>query len=238
MAMTITSSQHLIFDADDTLWENNIYFERAFDEFVDFLGHSSLSPTQVRDILDELEAANAKIHGYGSHRFGKNLQEVYQHLCERHVCDSDLSTVMSFAERILSAPMELLPDVEETLASLAATGHDLLLLTKGNPDEQQLKIDRSGLAHYFSHTRIVREKNAPVYAALVAERNLNPVASWMIGNSPKSDINPSLEAGLNAVYVPHERTWILEKAEIRRPEQNNQLLTVDRFADLRTLFQM
>jgi putative hydrolase of the HAD superfamily len=233
--VTVTGRQQLIFDADDTLWENNIYFERAFDEFVDFLAHSSLTPTQVRDILDELEAANAKIHGYGSHRFGKNLQEVYQHLCERHVCDADLTTVMGFAERILEAPMELLPGVEDTIAYLAASGHELLLLTKGNPDEQQMKIDRSGLAGYFTHTRIVREKNAPVYETLIVERNLNPATAWMIGNSPKSDINPSLEAGLNAVYVPHERTWILEKAELRQP-QRSRLLTVERITDLRSVF--
>ncbi|BDC48390.1 haloacid dehalogenase [Bryobacterales bacterium F-183] len=236
MPVEIHGRQHLIFDADDTLWENNIYFERAFDEFVDFLAHSSLSATQVRDILDELEAANAKIHGYGSHRFGKNLQEVYQHLCERHVCDADLATVMSFAERILEAPMELLPGVEDTIAYLAACGHDLLLLTKGNPDEQQMKIDRSGLAHYFSHTRIVREKNTSVYESLAVERDLDIARAWMIGNSPKSDINPSLDAGLNAIYVPHERTWILEKAEIRQPTRSH-LLTVERFTELRELFR-
>ena len=52
--------QHLIIDADDTLWENNIYFERAFDEFVEFLAHSSLTPTDVREVLNEVELANAQ----------------------------------------------------------------------------------------------------------------------------------------------------------------------------------
>ena len=75
--------QHLIVDADDTLWENNIYFERAFNEFIDFLGHSSLQPREVRAILDEIEIANAKIHGYGSKNFGRNLRECYRRLCER-----------------------------------------------------------------------------------------------------------------------------------------------------------
>ena len=69
--------QHLIIDADDTLWENNIYFERAFEEFVDFLGHSSMTPREVRDVLDEIEAANAKIHGYGSLNFARNLHQTY-----------------------------------------------------------------------------------------------------------------------------------------------------------------
>src|SRR4026208_2597927 len=96
-----TMRQHLIIDADDTLWENNIYFERAFDEFVEFLAHSSMTPRQVRDALAEIEGANPRIHGYGSLNFGRNLRQCYAHLAERMVDDRDLSTVMSFAERIL-----------------------------------------------------------------------------------------------------------------------------------------
>ena len=95
--------QFLIIDADDTLWENNIYFERAFDEFVEFLGHSQLSPREVRDVLDEIEAANARIHGYGSLNFGRNLRQCYEHLAEGEIRDEDLRTVMGFAERILAA---------------------------------------------------------------------------------------------------------------------------------------
>src|SRR6202043_2167629 len=106
--------QHLIVDADDTLWENNIYFERAFEEFTDFLAHSSLRPHEVRAALDEIELANAKIHGYGSKNFGRNLRECYQRLCEREVCDGDLATVMSFAERILECPMEVIDGVQDT----------------------------------------------------------------------------------------------------------------------------
>src|ERR1700690_1236266 len=100
--------QHLIVDADDTLWENNIYFERAFDEFVEYLDHSTLSPEEVREVLDEMELTNAKIHGYGSLNFGRNLRQCYQHLVERDVSAEDLRTVMSFAERILDCPMEVI----------------------------------------------------------------------------------------------------------------------------------
>jgi len=223
--------QHLIFDADDTLWENNIYFERAFDEFVDFLNHSRLTPQQVRDVLDELEAVNAKVHGYGSHRFGRNLQEVYQHLAEREIRPEDLHTVMGFAERILDAPMELMPGVQETIPYLSER-HELTIFTKGNIDEQRLKIDRSGLAPYFAHAAIVKEKNTTAYQQLVQERAMQPEQTWMIGNSPRSDINPSLAAGLNAVYVPHERTWILEREEIRPPTGKARLLRVDCLSDL------
>jgi putative hydrolase of the HAD superfamily len=225
--------QHLIVDADDTLWENNIYFERAFDEFTDFLAHSSMQPHEVRAALDEIELANARIHGYGSKNFGRNLRQCYRRLCEREVCDRDLATVMSFAERILECPMEEIEGVRETLEYLS-TRHDLALFTKGHPDEQKLKLDRSGLGVYFAHTAIVKEKDCAAYRKLVTERSLDPQRAWMIGNSPKSDINPALECGLNAVFVPHVRTWTLEREEIRRGA--GRLIVIERFADLRDHF--
>ena len=225
--------QYLIIDADDTLWENNIYFERAFDEFVEFLDHSSLSPREVRDVLDEIEAANARIHGYGSLNFGRNLRQCYQHLAERDVFPDDLRTVMGFAERILECPMEVIEGVAETLEYLAER-HDLTLFTKGHAEEQKLKLDRSGLGGFFIHTAIVKEKDAPAYRQLVEERGMDRGRAWMIGNSPKSDINPALEAGLNAVYVPHPHTWVLEKQEIR--PGNGTLLRLERFEGLRGHF--
>src|SRR5450631_1266281 len=105
MAQPMHPRQYLIIDADDTLWENNIYFERAFEDFVDYLDHSSLTAQQVRDVLDEIEGANAKVHGYGSKNFGRNLQQTYRHLCERNIEERDLRSVMSIAERILEQPV-------------------------------------------------------------------------------------------------------------------------------------
>jgi len=225
--------QQLIIDADDTLWENNIYFERAFDEFVEFLDHSSMTPREVRDVLDEIEAANARIHGYGSLNFARNLKQCYQHLAEREVREEDLRTVMGFAERILDCPMEVIEGVPETLEYLSLR-HDLTLFTKGHVEEQRLKIDRSGLAVFFRHTAIVREKDTQAYRKLAEEQALDPDHAWMIGNSPKSDVNPALEAGLNAVFVPHAHTWVLEKEQIRPGK--GRLLVVERFEDLREHF--
>jgi len=225
--------QHLIIDADDTLWENNIYFERAFEDFVAFLGHRTLSPREVRDVLDEIELANARVHGYGSLNFGRNLKQCYRHLAERDVNEDDLETVMGFAERILEAPLEVLEGVPETLAYLALR-HELTLFTKGHPAEQKMKIERSGLGVYFTYTAIVKEKDAHAYRHLAHERGMNPATTWMIGNSPKSDINPALAAGLNAVFVPHQHTWLLEKQEIEPGA--GRLLILESFAALRDHF--
>ena len=231
--MTPRGRQHLIVDADDTLWENNIYFERAFEDFCDFLAHSSLTPREVRAVLDEIEIVNIQVHGYGAANFTRNLTQCYHRLVEREVRPEDLPRIMSFTEQILHHPIELIEGVEETLEYLAGR-HDLTLFTKGDPEEQKLKLDRSGLAVYFGHTAIVKEKNAASYAALIEERRLDRAQTWMIGNSPKSDINPALEAGINAVFVPHEHTWQLEHEEVR--EVNGRLLRVLKFADLRDYF--
>jgi len=225
--------RYLIIDADDTLWENNIYFERAFDEFVDFLGHSSLSPAEVRAVLDEIEETNSKIHGYGTLNFARNLRECYHHLAERAVSEEDLKTVLGFAERILQCPMEVIAGVPETLEYLSLR-HELTLFTKGHPEEQKLKVERSGLGAFFHHTAIVKEKDPSAYRKLVEERSMDPKHTWMIGNSPKSDVNAALDAGLNAVFVPHAHTWILEKQEIRPASE--RLLVLESFAELKNHF--
>ena len=224
--------QYLFIDADDTLWENNVYFEQAFAEFVQFLDHSTLTAEQVRAVLDEIELANIRLYGYGTENFGRNMTECYLRLAERHIREEDLDRVMAIAWRILDQPLVLIEGVEETLAYLASR-HDLTLVTKGHPEEQKLKIDRSGLGVWFGHTVIVKEKDAATYHKLVAERAIDPARTWMVGNSPKSDILPALEAGLGAVYVPHPRTWHLERMEIA---DHPRLLRVSRFADLQQHF--
>jgi putative hydrolase of the HAD superfamily len=232
-SLSIDARQHLIIDADDTLWENNIYFERAFDEFVDFLAHSSLSSLEVRAVLDEIETVNNKIHGYGTANFTRNLTECYQRLAEREIASGDLARIMSVTEQIVHHPIELIAGVEETLEYLSLR-HDLTLFTKGNAEEQKLKLDRSGLAIYFGHTAIVKEKDVSSYGALIQDRRMDPRQTWMIGNSPKSDINPALEAGIGAVFVPHQHTWRLEHQEVR--EDAERLITVTRFSDLQSHF--
>jgi putative hydrolase of the HAD superfamily len=223
--------QHLIFDADDTLWHNNIHFERATEEFIDFLDHSTLDRVQVRAALDEIERVNAVKHGYGSRSFAISLHECYIHLAERDIDPTDIDVIMGFGERILTATMDLVDGVEEVVAQLA-TRHELIILTKGQHDEQRMKIERSGLERYFTHAEITPEKHVGTYRTLVDARFFDPIRTWMIGNSPKSDINPALAAGLNAVFVPHDMTWRLEHAEIADPGGPGRLLVVDRIRDL------
>jgi putative hydrolase of the HAD superfamily len=108
------------------------------------------------------------------------------------------------------------------------------LFTKGEPTEQNRKIDLSGLRPLFAHCEVVKEKNTGAYRTLAQVRGFDPGRTWMIGNSPKSDINPALDAGLRAVFVPHERTWTLEREEIR--ESSERLVVVNSFGELARLF--
>lgn len=220
---------NLFIDADDTLWENNVYFEEAFSEFVNYLNHSRLSAEEIRAILDEIELVNIKVHGYGSVNFGRNLVECYRHLCERHIDDASVRAVRLFAEQILERPVEVLDGVSATLAYLAQR-HNLTLFTKGQIDEQRGKVERSGLAAYFHQIRVVKEKDVGAYRAAVAEQAADPDRTWMIGNSPKSDVNPALAAGLNAVYIHHPRTWHLEKTELL--DGPGRLLRLTSFSEL------
>jgi putative hydrolase of the HAD superfamily len=226
-------SYELWIDADDTLWENCVFFERAFASFAGYLNHSELTPKQVRDILDEIEHVNNKIHGYGSKNFARNLEQCFERLSERGVTDEDRRRIRLFGDELLGHPMELIEGVEETLAYLSER-HDLMLCTKGNPEEQRSKIERSGLGIHFDHVRVVKEKDVSCYQTLVAERGVHTERCWMIGNSPKSDINPALAAGLRAVFIPHPFTWHLEHEEI--PEKHERLLVLERFSELREHF--
>jgi len=227
------SRQFLLIDGDDTLWENNVYFEQAIEAFIDFLAHSSMTRDQVRAALDEVERINVAVHGYGSASFTRNLRETYERLAERDLQPQDIEHVLQLGQRIAGQPVQLLLDVAETIRYLAGR-HDLMLLTKGHPEEQRLKIDRSGLEPFFNATAVVHEKAEETYRTIVQDRQLDPVRTWMIGNSPRSDINPALAAGLNAVFIPHEHTWRLEKEDIAHAD--GRLLTLRAFGELRAHF--
>jgi putative hydrolase of the HAD superfamily len=232
---TLPISQALLIDADDTLWENNIYFERAIARFISFLNHHEFSPEQVREVLNDVERECVVKHGYGLHSFANALVDTFERLSVNPVTPELRAQINSFAHTIADHPIELLPEIPQTLHYLSAR-HRLILVTKGAMTEQSGKIERSGLKQYFEATEIVAEKNLATYEALVDKHGLAHDSTWMIGNSPKSDITPALAAGLNAVFVPHGDTWILEHEEVHPAPPPQRLLIVGRFAELREHF--
>ena len=228
-------AQTLLIDADDTLWENNIYFERAIAKFISFLNHREYSSEMVRLVLNDVERESIVRHGYGLHSFAHALVETFERLSVDPVTPGLHERIRSFAHQIAGHPIEVLPGVPETLQYLGER-HHLILMTKGNPAEQSGKVERSGLKEYFSAVEIVAEKDESTYRSVIAKYALPADATWMVGNSPKSDINPALAAGLHAIFIPHGNTWILEHEEVAAVPAPQQLLVIDRFGDLREHF--
>ena len=151
--------QNLLIDADDTLWENNIYFERAIANFISFLNHHEFTPDQVREVLYDVERESIRPHGYGMHSFASALVKCFEQLSVEPLTPALHDTIRGFAYAIAEHPMEILPEVAETLAELAQR-HRLFLMTKGNILEQTGKFERSGLKQHFTAVEVVAEKNA------------------------------------------------------------------------------
>ena len=208
-----TERQTLVFDADDTLWDCNVLFKRVVEDYLDWLDHPTLHRVALRAVLDDVERANVVVHGYGSASFLRSLADCFERLTERPATEAESRRIVELAARLVNHDVELMPGVAETLDALA-TRHDLLLLTKGDPAEQQRKVDASDLAHHFRSVHIVVEKHVDTYRGLVAEQGLTPSVTWMIGNSPRSDILPARAAGLGAVFIPNVNTWSLEHDEL------------------------
>ena len=227
--------QTLLIDADDTLWENNIYFERAIAAFISYLNHHEYTAAEVRKALNAVERETILAHGYGISSFTRSLVTCFDRLSTEPVTEEKAQRILGFARSISEQEIELLPGVAETLAELAAR-HRLILMTKGNQAEQADKLARSGLSQLFSAVEIVAEKDPPTYRGVIARHELTPHTSWMIGNSPKSDINPALAAGLHAVFLFHKNTWELEHSELDLAPEEQRLIELDSFAKLREFF--
>jgi putative hydrolase of the HAD superfamily len=214
----------LLIDADDTLWENNIYFERVTQEFVAALAKRGHSTPSVHELLWQTEQRNVKTTGYGSKAFCTSLHEV-----ARALGGADLEPWIQEQEKwIFHYPIELMPGVRETLPLLRA-GNQLILLTKGREEEQLGKLERSGLSGFFHAREVVSEKSVETYRDMIAKHRLSPGQTWMIGNAPRSDINPAKAAGLGTVFIPYHATWQHELEEI---SPGGVTLTLENFGQL------
>jgi putative hydrolase of the HAD superfamily len=224
--------QILLIDADDTLWENNIYYERVIQKVVALLEQAGAESRNFRFELDETERRRIPLHGYGTVNFTRSLVET----CEKFLppgLEPDLpAKIRNLALGILEHPVELLDGVPETLEYLSRR-HRLYLVTKGDQVEQSRKIQASDLQGFFCGIEILPEKDAEAFSRLLDRHEWERTRSWMIGNSPRSDINPALAAGINAVYIPHIHTWTLEHEE---PSAHPGLIELGKFSDLKLHF--
>ncbi len=224
-------SQTLLLDADDTLWENNRYFEEAIAAFTSLLDGHTHSPAEIREHLDRVERQTIRERGYGTESFRHSLLQCFEEVAQCAPTPAQHRAVMSFVDAIVHAEIDLLPGVRPALQALASR-HRLILVTKGHDLEQRQKLERSGLQEFFAAVEVLEEKHDVAYRRVVAKHRCDPGCTWMIGNSPKSDINPALRAGLHAVFVPHPSTWILEREQVMEPPAGQFLLQVSNLGEL------
>lgn len=225
--------QTILIDADDTLWENNIFFEQTIENFISLVEPLGYSRDYARRILNETERRNIQQHGYGVKCFGFSLEETYRKLAGPMAQAQVFYQVQGLYAALEKTPPQLLDGVPETLDYLGSR-HRLILFTKGHHAEQAAKVERSGLQRFFSAIEIVREKDAVTYDKLIGRHRIVKTHGWIVGNSPRSDINPGLAAGLNAVFIPHHATWEFEHEELQ--SGSGRLLVLSHFAQLREHF--
>ena len=200
-------------DADDTLWHSEVYFARTQRRFVDLVSRYVDASVDVTAGLDAVERRNMDRYGYGIKAFTLSMLEAAIELTDATIGVDELAQILASGRAMTDHPVDLLPGVEDALDELAASGHRLVLVTKGDLNHQEHKIAASGLAHRFERIEIVAEKDAGTYRRVVEGLGVAPDAFCMVGNSVRSDVLPVLEIGARAVHVPHHVTWSHEHAE-------------------------
>ena len=231
----LTNIKQILFDADDTLWENNIYYVRASSDFFDMVVRGGFSIREVEKEFDELELRVVRERGYGSHNFVYILEELYRRYKTRGL-KAEEEQFRQIIQRFTNHPVtppKLFEGVGETLKYLNAK-YDCFILTKGEYEEQKGKICRSGLRDLVNDFFIVAEKDDQAYSALIAKHGWKAEETCMVGNSPKSDINPALRLGLYAIHIPYHDTWKLDDEPIQ--SINSRLIVLPQFKDLRKVF--
>lgn len=203
----------IAFDADDTLWDNESFFqeiERYYTELLSKYGDAEkISAELFRTEMDNLEH-----YGYGVKGFTLSMLETALRISKREVPADTLEMIILWGKLLLDMPIELLPDVEETLKALKERDrYRLVVATKGDLLDQQRKLKRSGLSDYFDHVEIMSDKTEKEYIKLMKTLQVSPEEFLMVGNSLKSDIQPVLATGGYAVHVPFEVMWQHEVAE-------------------------
>lgn len=210
---TMNQIRYVGFDADDTLWHTETVFRETQEKFRTLLV-SYHSQDWIDEKLYETQKENLRHFGYGVKGFTLSMIETAIELTEGRIRGREIQKIVDLAKEMLTKPVELLEQVEETVERLSKT-HRLMIITKGDLFDQEAKITRSGLAQYFRRIEIVTEKDASAYTRILSSQEIDPQHFLMVGNSLRSDILPVLEIGGRAVHIPYPTSWKHEAVEDR-----------------------
>ncbi|HRP89915.1 MAG TPA: HAD family hydrolase [Edaphocola sp.] len=215
----------IAFDADDTLWVNEPYFQEAEKQFCSLLSNH-LSQEEISKELFQTEMKNLPLYGYGAKGFLLCMIETANRISKDKVAPNIISEIIEIGQDLLQKPIELLDGVPETLENLK-DDFQLIVATKGDLLDQERKLKNSGIEHYFHHIEIMSEKKTADYKKLLYHLNCLPENFLMLGNSVKSDILPILELGAHAGHIPYHVTWT--------HEQQEQTIKSERFVQLQSI---
>ncbi len=216
------------FDADDTLWVNEPYFRKTEEKFCDLLSEYLPRHSLERELL-KIEIGNLPLYGYGIKGFTLSMIETALNASNHTLSAQAIQQILTLGKELLNEPIELLADVEEVLQTLQ-NRYRLVIATKGDLLDQQRKLQKSGLGHYFHHIEVMSEKDDDNYLKLIKRLDIEPEELLMIGNSLKSDIMPVLNVGGYAVHIPYHITWVHE--QIEHTIQNDRFHTFEKIKEL------
>lgn len=195
----------IAFDADDTLWENEVLYQNALVAFKKILS-SWESPERVNEIVNDIETRNLEHYGYGIKAFILSLIEAAVQISHHEIQGESVAEILAIGRSMLEANIQMKPNVLGTLKILKED-YPLMIITKGDLLDQSAKIKRSGLEKFFKAVEIVNDKTEETYVKILENHQINPHHFLMVGNSIRSDILPILNIGGKAVYIPSDTTW-------------------------------
>jgi len=195
----------IAFDADDTLWENEKFYQNALAKFREILAPWE-SPEGVNEIVNEIEHRNMKHYGYGIKAFILSLIEAALQISEHEIHATEIEKILRIGRSMLEADIHMMPNVIETLEALKEK-YPLMVITKGDLLDQTAKVKRSGIEEFFTTVEVVNDKTEESYLKILNTHQINPQGLLMVGNSIRSDILPILNIGGKAVYIPADNTW-------------------------------
>lgn len=198
----------IAFDADDTLWHAEVHYREAQAELRRILAPWR-GADEIDQLMDRIEMKNLPLYGYGVKAFTLSMLEAAVALSDGKISGAEVGQILALGRQMLEAEIRLMPNIHTALQALSKA-YCLIVITKGDLLDQTEKVERSGLAHYFSAVEVVNVKTPEVYKAILDRYQVDPARFLMIGNSLPSDIIPILELGGSAIHIPADTTWAHE----------------------------
>ena len=220
------------FDADDTLWLNEVHYRNSEQQFVELMG-PWLTEREAMKELFRLEMETLSLYGYGAKGFTLSMIDAAISISNGQVSSGVIKQIIEIGKSLINVPLNLLDNVDDVLAKLHLD-YKLIVATKGDLLDQERKLQNSNLEQYFHHVEIMSDKNPASYHKLVRHLDINPGEFLMIGNSLKSDVIPVLKIGSDAIHIPYHTTW--EHEHVADTASIQPYMTLDSFHDLLGVF--